>query len=155
MKAIKKEIKNNSLDSNVNKDHIKNINKTINQQENRRKLYKILKYLTKNLNININDIQVDLELFGSQRKFYPTFSCFHSNLVANNSNLLLTTIYLEEKEELDYMVKIAKQYFTNFDNLYFTLIFSNKLVPHLFYKDENEENTNILLIDSKDIKPFN
>lgn len=156
MKANKKEKNNqNSLNNNiVRKTRIESILNQINDHDDRKKLHKILKYLTKFLNIDIMDIAMDKVLYSDEKKFYPTFACYHNNRDENNDNLLLTCIYVDEKKDLTFMASIAKQYFLNFDNLFFVLIFNYKMQPFLFFRKETDENIELLIIEEKNIKPF-
>ncbi len=127
----------------------------INNSLDRKKLQKILRYLNKNLLINDEDIEYLETIHGNQFDFIPSFSVFHKKMIHNEKNILLVVNFLDKiKADIKYMSNMSKDYFVNFDNLYFTLFFDADLKPYLFMKNEHEYETDIILIDDKNIKPF-
>lgn len=120
-----------------------------------KELHKMIDFLDKKLNISPKDIVVNKYLIGKNKKFYPTIICYHKNTTQENNNLLLTCVHVFEKcKDISFITNIAKEYFKNFDNLYFVLIFNMHLKPLLFFKKETENSNYIYFVDSKNIKPF-
>lgn len=157
MKVLKKnnDLNNFEFENSSVTNENKNVFDEIKIYPNKKKLLKVLKFLNKNLNFKNTNIELYKLLNGISFNFKPEFVVFHNDMIHDQRNILMTVIALEKNSNIKHMSTVSKDYFKNFDNLFFVLIFDNTLKPHLFIRQENNDNTDILYVDHKQIKPFN
>lgn len=124
------------------------------KQENKKELNKIFKYLTKNLKIKKDYIEMGKKITRNDQDFFPNLICYLNKETKSDNSILMMVSYIN-LIAIDDLALVAKNYLSNFESLYFVLVFDKNLNPYLFYKKENLQNFEILMIESKFIKPFN
>lgn len=123
---------------------------------NRKNLAKILRYLNRHLKLDEVNIRLNPTICGIEQDFYPNFCVFHNRFDEDVRNMLMVVIYHETaNKNVELMKSWSKKYFLNFENLYFVLFFDKSLRPFLFVKQENDNETNIIMVEGKYIRAFN
>lgn len=125
----------------------------INKKENKKELLKIFKYLTKHLKIKKENIEIGNAITSNNQAFFPYFFCYLNEEEKQKKEILIIVTKINLDDEKDIVI-VAKNYFYNFSKIYFVLIFDVNLKAHLFYKKENQDGIEILMLDDEDIIPF-
>lgn len=110
---------------------MKKVSEDISKKDNK-KIYKFL--LSKS--IDKKDIEINKTLYGIEKSFLPSFTCFHNGMVHDQKNILLVVETSLLQDDNNQMFIKAIDYFQNFENLYFVLFYVNNKFKMVF-KIEN------------------